>query len=140
MEKSTVRPDSKVIVLGYGSGEKPYFKLSDEIGGCHLSLPDEVWKPFGNAQANFWTDVNAPFIEKGIEERKIFLFNVRPDTIEDPANVRRFSLPELRLLEMEKNNYVQVPVGKYSAFVPVESMDKFQETLPESLFELGEQS
>jgi hypothetical protein len=137
MEKSTIRPESEVIVLGYGSGTKPYFKLSDEIGGCHLSLPDEAWAPFAKANANFWADVNAPFIEKGIEERKVFLFNVKPDTIEDPANVRRFSLPELRLIEMEKNNYVHIPVGDYSAFVPVESIDSLREILPASLLKSG---
>jgi hypothetical protein len=111
LEKSTVRSNSKIVVLGYGEGaEKPYYLLSDEIDGCHLSLPDDVWKPFNNARANFLADINIPFIEKGIEDRKIFLFNIDTKVIEDPANIRRFSLPELQLLKMKKNDYVQVSI------------------------------
>jgi hypothetical protein len=103
-------------------------------------LSEEAWKPFAEAKANFWTDVNSPFLEKAIEDRKIFLFNIETKVIEDPANIRRFSLPELRLIEMEKNNYVQVPVGQYSAFVPIELLDTFEQYLPANLFELGAQS
>jgi hypothetical protein len=139
MAKSVKRPDSKVVVLGYGAGTaKPYYALSDEIEGCHLSLSSENWAPFENAKGNFWADVNTPFIEKGIEERKIFLFNTESTIIEDPANIRRFSLPEWRLLEMESNNYVQVPVGEYSAFVPTELLDTLDQHLPANLLGLGE--
>jgi hypothetical protein len=101
-------------------------------------LSPEDWAPFENAKGNFWSDVNTPFIEKGIEERKIFLFNIESMVIEDPANIRRFSLPEWRLLEMESNNYVQVPIGEYSAFVPVELVDTLDQHLPANLLGLGE--
>ena len=135
IEKSTIRPESKVIVLGYGTGDKPYFKLSDEIGGCHLSLPNDAWAPFADAQGNFWIDINTPFIENGINERKIFLFNVKSQVIEDPANVRRFSLPEMRLIKMEKNEYVEVAVGEYTALVPRERLDDFAQDIPVELFD-----
>ncbi len=133
-----MRPDSKVVVLGYGDGAKPYYELSDEIRGSHLSLSSETWSPFDKARANFWADINAPFIEKAITDRKIFLFNITKKVIEDPANVRRFSLPELRLIEMEKNNYVSIPIGDYTAFVPIELIDSYEQHLDPSLFRLGE--
>jgi hypothetical protein len=126
LEKSIKNPNSKVVVLGYGGGvAKPYYKLGDEIEGCYLSLSDEAWAPFDQARANFWAQINAPFLEKAIENRKIFLFNVEYDVITNPRNVERFSLPELRLIEQAKNNYVQVPVGEYTAFVPAELIDTF---------------
>lgn len=139
LTKSTVRPNSKIVVLGYGNGcAKPYYALSEEIKGCHLSLSSEDWAPFDSAKANFWTDMNAPFIEKAIEDRKIFLFNIESDVILDPANVRRFSLPELRLIEIKKNNYVQLPIGEYNAFVPIELLDEYEQHLPAKLLGLGE--
>jgi hypothetical protein len=128
LERSTVRPDSKVVVLGYGQGStKPYYVLSDEIEGCHLSLSKDEWAPFDDARANFCADINIPFIEKGLEERKIFLFNVKSKEIVDPANVRRFSLPELQLIKMEKNSYVEVAMGDYTAFVPEERLGNFEQ-------------
>jgi hypothetical protein len=121
-------------VLGFGGGvEKPYYVLSDEIGGCHLSLSGEDWAPYDNARANFLRDINIPFIEKGIEERKVFLFNIDKKVIVDPKNIERFSLPELRLIELQKNNYVQVPVKDYTAYVPVELIDTYEQFLPASL-------
>src|SRR5262249_11818130 len=75
---STNNPDSKIVVLGYGkspSGEpgfKPYYTLADEVKGCGLSLPKQAFEPFTDAPANFWTDINAPFLESAIAERKIF--------------------------------------------------------------------
>ena len=132
--QSIKRPESSVVVLGYGKGvAKPYFTLSDEINGCHLSLSSDVWSPFENAKANFWTGINAPFIEKAIENRKVFLFNINYDEIVDAVNVDRFSLPELRLIEMEINNYVSVPVGDYAAYVPIELLDTYEQYLPASL-------
>jgi hypothetical protein len=138
LTQSIVRPDSKIVVLGYGDGAKPYYELSDDIEGSHLSLSSETWAPFDKARANFWADINAPFIEKSVQDRKIFLFNITTDIVEDPANVRRFSLPELRLIELEKNNYVSVPVGEYTAFVPMELMDTYEQYLDPSLIGLGE--
>jgi len=137
--QSTKNPDSQIVVLGYGNGcDKPYYKLGDEIKGSYLSLSDEAWAPFSEAQANFWTDINGPFLENAIEDRKILLFNVQSDVIEDPANIRRFSLPELRLIEMEKNNYIHVPIGEYSAYIPIESQDTFEQYLPANLLGIGE--
>jgi hypothetical protein len=134
LKESVVRPDSKVVVLGYGKGvEKPYYTLSDEIKGCHLSLSAEVWAPFETAKANFWADINTPLIEKALEDRKIFLFNINYDVIVDPVNVERFSLPELRLIEMEKNNYINVPFGDYTACVPIELLDTYRQYLPDHL-------
>jgi len=56
----------------------------------------------------------------------------------DPANVKRFSLAELRFVELEKNNYVHVPIGDYSGFVPVELLDTYQQYLHPSLLGSGE--
>jgi len=132
--QSIKRPDSNIVVLGYGKGvPKPYYTLSDEIEGCHLSLSSNTWSPFENAKANFWTRINTPFIENAIENRKMFLFNINYDEIVDPVNVDRFSLPELRLIEMETNNYVSVPVGDYTAYVPIELLDTYEQYLPASL-------
>ena len=137
LKQSVVRPNSKIVVLGYGGGcKKPYYMLSDEIGGCHLSLSNDAWAPFDNARANFWADVNAPFLDKAIEERKIFLFNVNKGTMIDPANVERFSLPEMKLIEIPGNNYVRVEFGQYELYVPQELEGSYLEYLPESL--LGE--
>ena len=134
LTQSIVRPDSKVVVLGYGGGSaKPYYTLSDEIKGCHISLSAETWAPFENARANFWADINAPFLEKAIEDRKIFLFNIEHKVITNPRNAERFSLPELRFIELEKNNYVNVPVGEYTAFIPIELLDTYEQYLPASL-------
>lgn len=139
LTKSIKRSDSKVVVLGYGGGAaKPYYLLSDEIGGCHLSLSAEDWAPFENAKSGFWVYINAPFIEKAIEERKIFLFNVDYDVVIDPANARRFSLPELRLIELEKSNYIRVPIADYTAYVPIELSDTYEQYLHPSLTGLGE--
>jgi hypothetical protein len=77
-----------------------------------------------------------PFVEKGIEERKIFLFNIDKTTIIDPQNAGRFSLPELRLIEMPTNNYVRVEFERYELFVPQELQDSYLEHLPAEL--LGE--
>ena len=98
-------------------------------------MSDDAWAPFDNARANFCLDINIPFIEKGLEERKIFLFNVKSKEIVDPANVRRFSLPELQLIKMEKNSYVEVSIGDYTAFVPEERLGNFEQDLPASLFD-----
>ncbi len=137
LEKSTVRPDSKVVVLGYGKGStKPYYILSDEVEGCHLSLSDEAWSPFDEARANFLVDINIPFIEKGIEDRKIFLFNINKNTVIDPLNAARFSLPELRLIELPSNNYMRFELEQYELFVPQELEESYLEHLPSKL--LGE--
>lgn len=137
LKESIVNPDSNVVVLGYGADSaKPYFILGEEITGSYLSLTPETWMPFENARATFWTDLNMPFVEMAIENRKIFIFNVEYDVITDPANVRRFSLPELRLIELEKNNYVRVKVGEYDAFIPSELLDTYEQYLHPSL--LGE--
>lgn len=135
LEKSIVNPDSKVVVLGYGSNvARPYYQLGEDIKGCYLSLSKEAWAPFDNARANFWTDINAPFLEKAIKERKVFLFNIESDVIKDPKNIERFSLPELNLIEMTKNNYVEVPVKEgYTAFVPSELLETYEEYLPVNL-------
>jgi hypothetical protein len=134
--ESLKNPDSKVVVLGYGNGtEKPYYELGEEVTGSYLSLSTEAWAPFENARSNFWTDINAPVIEGAIEDRKVFLFNVEYDVITNPRNAERFSLPELRLIELEKNNYVKVAVGEYTAFVPREMMDTFD---PAKLLNSGE--
>jgi len=63
----------------------------------------------------------------------MFLFNVNYDVIVDSVNADRFSLPELRLIEMEINNYVSVPIGDYTAYVPIELLDTYQQYLPASL-------
>jgi hypothetical protein len=126
LKDSAKNADSNIVVLGYGRGASiPYYKLGEELKACFLSLSEAAWAPFANARANFWTQINAPFIEKSIADRKIFLFNVDYDVITDPGNIERFSLPELRLIEQVKNDYVQVPVGEYTAFVPAEMMDTF---------------
>jgi hypothetical protein len=139
LAQSIKNPNSKVVVLGYGNGStKPYFILGDEINGSFLSLGSEAWMPFENARANFFLDVNAPFIEMAIENRKIFLFNVEYNELINPANARRFSLPELRLIELQKNNYRQVPVGKYTAFIPAELLNTYEQYLPAQLFSSGE--
>gem|GEM_PF-1894725 len=137
LTQSIQRPDSKVVVLGYGGGNaKPYYTLSDEIEGCHISLSAETWAPFENARANFWADINAPFLEKAIEDRKIFAFNVNKSTIVDPLNAGRFSLAELKLIELPSNNYVRVEFEQYDLFVPQELQGSYLEHLPSNL--LGE--
>jgi hypothetical protein len=137
--ESLIRPDSNVVVLGYGNGvAKPYYVLGEEVKGSYLSLSAEAWAPFENARANFWKDINAPVIEEAIEDRKVFLFNVEYDVITNPRNSERFSLPELRLIELEKNNYVKVPVEEYTAFVPIELLDTYDQYLPANLFISGE--
>ena len=137
LTQSIQRPDSKIVVLGYGGGSaKPYYILSDEIKGCHLSLSADAWAPFEKARANFWTDINAPFLQKAIEDRKIFLFNVNKNTVIDPLNAGRFSLPELKLIELPSNNYVRVEFEQYDLFIPQELQGSYLEHLPPSL--LGE--
>ena len=134
LKDSIVRPDSNIVVLGYGGGAaKPYYTLSDEIGGCHLSLSNEAWAPFQNARANFWTDINTPFLDSAIEQRKILLFNVNKNTIMDPLNAGRFSLPELGLIELPSNNYVRVEFEQYELYVPQELQDSYLEHLPSEL-------
>ena len=134
LTQSIIRPDSKIVVLGYGGGSaKPYYTLSDEIKGCHLSLSAEAWASFENAKANFWTDINAPFLERAIEDRKIFAFNVNKSTIVDSLNAGRFSLPELKLIELPSNNYVRVEFGQYDLFVPQELQGSYLEHLPPNL-------
>jgi hypothetical protein len=138
LQKSIVRPDSKVVVLGFGNGvEDPYYILSERIKACHLSLSSEDWAPFETARANFWADINARFLEAAIEERKLFIFNIGRDVIEDSANVRRFSLPEWRLIELEKNNYVPVSIGDYTALVPAELLETYEQYLPKDLLKAG---
>jgi len=137
LTQSIKNPDSKVVVLGYGRDIiKPYYSLGDEINGSYLSLSPDEWAPFENAKANFWMDVNAPFIETAIENRKIFLFNVNKNTIIDPLNAGRFSLPELKLIELPSNDYVRVEFGQYDLFVPQELQESYLEYLSPSL--LGE--
>ncbi|MFT3895054.1 MAG: hypothetical protein QM730_25800 [Anaerolineales bacterium] len=97
LSDSIKNPNSKVVVLGYGNGNKPYFVLGDEINGSYLSLDTVAWEPFENARANFLTDINIPFIEMAIENRKVFVFNIEYDVITNPRNAGRFSLPELKL-------------------------------------------
>jgi hypothetical protein len=139
LKQSIRNLDSKVVVLGYGRDcAKPYYALGDEIEGCYLSLSAEAWAPFEKARANFWADINTPLIEQAVESRKVFLFNIEYDVITNPRNVERFSLPELRLIELEKNNYVKVPVGDYTALVPIELSDTYEQYLPPSLTGLGE--
>jgi hypothetical protein len=134
LEKSIKNKDSKVVVLGYGNGvSKPYFALGDEIDGSYLSLSAEDWAPFENALANFWTDINEPFINSAIEQRKIFIFNINVNEITDVANSRRFSLPELKLIEMEKNNYFHAAYGEYSVLAPQEIASSLDEFLPASI-------
>jgi len=137
LTQSTHNPDSNVVVLGYGKGaDTPYYKLGEEIQGSYLSLPDEAWAPFEDAPANFWTDVNKPFLEQSIDERKILLFNINKTTITDPLNAGRFSLPELKLIELPSNNYVRVELEHYELFVPQELQETYLEQLPAQL--LGE--
>ena len=42
----------------------------------------------------------------------------------------------ISLIELDKNNYVEVPVGNYSAMVPIELLDEYEQYLPSEL--LGE--
>jgi len=137
LSQSIRNPDSKVVVFGYGGGSaKPYYVLGDEIKGSYLSLSSEAWAPFEKARANFWTDINTPFIEKAIEQRRILLFNVNKNAVIDPLNAGRFSLPELKLIELPSNNYVRVEFEQYDLFIPQELQGSYLEHLPPSL--LGE--
>lgn len=138
LKDCVVRPESDVVVLGYGKGcNIPYYELSNKIEACNISLSATDWAPFDQARANFWTDINAPFIEKAVDERKVFLFNINYDVITDIDNVERFSLPELRLIEMAGNNYSPVPMGEYVAFFPTEMLESGAEW-PKEILKLGD--
>jgi hypothetical protein len=130
MKDSIQNPNSNVVVLGYGGGSaEPYYKLGERIKACFLSLSEKSWAPFENARAAFWKLINEPFIEDTIKQRKIMLFNVPRKTIVDPLNAGRFSLPELKLIELPENNYLRVEFGDYDVYVPKELEYSYMEIL-----------
>lgn len=140
-KESIQNPNSRLFSIGYGKDAPiPFNKFAEHFGDDYkmsfLGVSDTNWQRFDNAKAygDFWK-FNSDAIEWGIEERKIFILNVPYDlaTNPSPSSTKRFSLAEIRLIEMPANSYTRIEKGEYSFFVPNELLDSYEDYLPPEL-------